>query len=160
MLGVGFGGCFHLWKRNDNNNTIKNELDSVESEERWFPCPFITGHFSTVNDLVWSSSCDGSVLYSVSSDQTCRIFAELKTKAGNKSIFREISRPQIHGYDLNCIVQSSKVSDVIYTGGEEKVIRVFEAPNIVLRGLKQLCGVDLNAEKSQRFLYHQHYYYY
>jgi len=30
----------------------------------------------------------------------------------------------------------------VFTGGEEKIIRVFSAPEIVLRGLHRLCHID------------------
>ena len=53
------------------------------------------------------------------------------------------ARAQIHGYDLNALVCSpSRVGEgdhVIYSAGDEKVIRVFDAPQNVLDGLHRLC---------------------
>ena len=45
----------------------------------------------------------------------------------------EISRPQVHGYDINCIgcLKNQKEGNLpfkILSGGDEKVIRLFEAP--------------------------------
>eukprot|EP00595_Chromulina_sp_UTEXLB2642_P001667 CAMPEP_0196766466 /NCGR_PEP_ID=MMETSP1095-20130614/25117_1 /TAXON_ID=96789 ORGANISM="Chromulina nebulosa, Strain UTEXLB2642" /NCGR_SAMPLE_ID=MMETSP1095 /ASSEMBLY_ACC=CAM_ASM_000446 /LENGTH=88 /DNA_ID=CAMNT_0042128655 /DNA_START=370 /DNA_END=633 /DNA_ORIENTATION=- len=40
LLGLGYGGSFHLWQEN-------------ELENRWYPQPYITGHFASVNDIAW-----------------------------------------------------------------------------------------------------------
>lgn len=60
--------------------------------------------------------------------------------------WKEISRPQIHGYDLNSVVLSLAPSYQIFSGGDEKVIRVFDAPLIVLDGLEKLCGIKPYSE--------------
>ena len=139
--------------------------------------PFSSGHFASVNDLCWSvSGSDGATvgayLTTVSSDQTCRIFAPLlpasekaatdgscgtastaaATPAADTLLWKEISRPQIHGYDLNCVAMHQQQQyrqqqhqqtqyPLLYTAGEEKLIRVFDAPAAVLRGLQLLCGI-------------------
>jgi WD40 repeat protein len=160
---VGYGGSFHLWSKNKKSTTSSLQIEDVEhtshqdekekeEEERWFPVPFIGGHFGSVNDLAWWSekgndSNTGSYLITASSDQTCRLFAPLKTlntvadnitntpvisTSDNANMWKEVSRPQIHGYDLNCVALEP-CSHVIYTGGEEKIIRVFDAPQVVLQ---------------------------
>ena len=54
---------------------------------------------------------------------------------------REISRPQIHGYDLHSIAVSPSLDRyLIYSGADEKVLRVFDAPSCVIEGLTTLCG--------------------
>ena len=145
ILGVGYGGSFHYWKR--------EIIDAEQGEQRWFPRPFLTGHFSVVNDVAWEAS-HGHYITSVSADQTCRIFAPLKSSVASSSssssaLWKEISRPEIHGYDLNCLVLS-KSSYEILTGGEEKLIRGFDAPNLVLRGLQELCGIELPYDCSAK----------
>lgn len=130
VLGVGYGGSLHLWLRKDDN--------------QWFPQPFITGHFGQVNDISWSST--GSYLISVSSDQTCRLFAETKNI---KKGWKEVSRPQIHGYDLNSVVLSLAPSYQIFSGGDEKIIRVFDAPLIVIDGLEKLCDIKPYSQSSE-----------
>ena len=122
VLGVGYGGSLHLWMRSNDSS--------------WSPQPFITGHFGSVNDIAWSST--GSYLVSASSDQTCRLFAEAK---GEIKGWKEISRPQIHGYDLNSIALALAPSYAIFSGGDEKIIRVFDAPLTVIDGLEKLCGI-------------------
>jgi elongator complex protein 2 len=105
-----------------------------------------SGHFASVNDLCWSDDAQGDYLTTVSADQTCRIFAPLLRTTGASPIWKEVSRPQIHGYDLNCVVQAPQRGvHTLYTAGEEKLIRVFDAPNSVLRGLEKLCGISMSS---------------
>lgn len=49
--------------------------------------------------------------------------------------FYEVARPQVHGYDINCISCLRKPDDGgdrlpfrILSGADEKVMRLFEAP--------------------------------
>jgi elongator complex protein 2 len=46
---------------------------------------------------------------------------------------------QVHGYDLTAIVCSPSAPHLYFSGGDEKVLRVFEAPQVVLSGLSKLC---------------------
>jgi elongator complex protein 2 len=101
VLGVGYGGSFHLWSSVDSSDYLDSP-DNTATERRWMPVPFLTGHFGSVNDLTWSDREAGEYLVSVSSDQTCRLHAPL----ADGVTWREISRPQIHGYDLNCIAKA------------------------------------------------------
>jgi elongator complex protein 2 len=135
LIGVGYGGSFHLWEQQQGG----------EEAGRWTPVPLSSGHFASVNDLCWSDDARGDYLTTVSADQTCRIFAPLQRTAGGSPVWKEISRPQIHGYDLNCVVQAPQRGvHTLYTAGEEKLIRVFDAPNSVLRGLEKLCGIPMS----------------
>lgn len=156
FIGLGYGGSFHLWTDQASSSV------GVEGEERrWVPVPFSSGHFSSVNDLCWSDNSAGDYLTTVSADQTCRIFAPLKSSAVVSSttscssgsevveVWKEIARPQIHGYDLNCLVQAPQPGAyTLYTAGEEKMIRVFDAPRSVLAGLSALCGIHQQQEKE------------
>jgi len=110
VLGVGYGGSFHLWRSIDTSDSKILSPDIVV--RRWMPIPFLTGHFGSVNDLTWSDRETGEYLISVSSDQTCRLHAPLVDCGG---VWREISRPQIHGYDLNCVAKV-QYAYVIYRG--------------------------------------------
>jgi len=149
LMGVGYGGSFHLWTQ---------DAQSEGQEGRWAPVPFGSGHFGSVNDLCWSDDAAGPYLTTISGDQTCRIFAPLVPQLATSGytltsdvqivsssaapVWREISRPQIHGYDLNCLVQAPQRGvHTLYTAGEEKLIRVFDAPVTVLRGLEKLSGI-------------------
>ena len=46
---------------------------------------------------------------------------------------------QVHGYDLNAVVCSPSVKNLLFSGGDEKVIRIFQASQIVIDGLNNLC---------------------
>eukprot|EP01031_Cornospumella_fuschlensis_P031083 gene31083-37566_t len=168
LCGIGYGGSFHLWQH-----------DSLVN--RWYPVKFLSGHFDTVEDVVYDLH-DGQFVVTVSHDQTCRIFAptyptkdpspsssmypyvpsnsksqllSLPSPCILRTSYHEVSRPQIHGYDLNCVVLSYGLVDgekegqkhayTLLTGGEEKVIRVFDMPKIVYDGLQTLSHVALYA---------------
>lgn len=94
----------------------------------------ISGHTRAVTGLSWSR--DGGYLLSTSSDQTARLHAEWKADASNRNSWHEMSRPQIHGYDLNCISTLGPSSFV--SGADEKLMRVFTEPKAVARMLSRL----------------------
>ncbi|KAH0559788.1 hypothetical protein GP486_003691 [Trichoglossum hirsutum] len=71
-------------------------------------------------------------------DQTTRLYAEWRR--GQKCSWHEFSRPQIHGYDLNCV--DSLGSSQFISGADEKLLRVFEEPKTIARLLQRLCGIN------------------
>jgi elongator complex protein 2 len=94
ILGIGFGGSFHLWKRALLQNDSLNDL--------WKPRTFLTGHFDAVTDVIWSncpddtSSCtNNEFILTVSADQTCRLFAPIAKRTTQESSWSELSRPQV-----------------------------------------------------------------
>ena len=74
---------------------------------------------------------------SCSQDQTTRLVCQ--TKEG----YQEISRPQVHGYDINsiCLLRNNDpdLPFKLLSGGDEKVIRLFEAPYNFVKRFNQLC---------------------
>jgi hypothetical protein len=59
-----------------------------------------------------------------------------------------VSRPLIHGFDLNCVAITPNSSEsvkpsLLYLAGDEKVIRVLNCPNGVLNGVKKLTEIDI-----------------
>ena len=110
ILAHGYNGAFHLWER---NNSV---------EHQWDPLPTVSGHFGPVNDCDWHSS--GEYFLSISQDQTARIFSTWNRPDSSgtcSEIFTEVSRPQIHGYDLECGCFINGKSHSFVTGAEEKV---------------------------------------
>jgi len=79
-------------------------------------------------DLTWCSP---------SLDQTTRIHGPLPT-----NIWREIARPQVHGYDLVGVQFLDALKFVSIA--DEKVARVFEAPKAFVQLTKnlQVAGID------------------
>jgi hypothetical protein len=43
-------------------------------------------------------------------------------------------------------------SHIVFTGGEEKIIREFAAPEIVLTGLRRLCNIDSAVGQVDEFI--------
>ena len=104
------------------------------SSDTWLQQVGVSGHTEEVQGIAWSP--DGSYLLSTGSDQTTRLFAEWKQD--RERSWHEFARPQIHGYDLNCI--SSLTSNQFVSGADEKLLRVFSKPKAIDDLLAKLCG--------------------
>ncbi|CEO58463.1 hypothetical protein PMG11_03187 [Penicillium brasilianum] len=94
----------------------------------------ISGHVRSANGAQWEPS--GGYLLSTSADQTTRLHAQWLRD--NKSSWHEFSRPQIHGYDLNCIDTLGPAQFV--SGADEKLLRVFNEPKQIAELLEKLTG--------------------
>jgi elongator complex protein 2 len=103
-------------------------------EDRWVQDVGISGHTQSITGITWSK--DGNYLLSTSSDQTTRLHAQWRR--GTKISWHEMARPQIHGYDLNCI--DSLGTSQFVSGADETLLRVFNEPKAVANLLQQLCG--------------------
>jgi elongator complex protein 2 len=122
VVSLGRTGSWRMW-----NYSAEKDL--------WAQHVAITGHTKEVKGICWSR--DGSYLLSTSSDQTTRLFAQWRR--GEKSSWHEFSRPQIHGYDLNCI--DSITNSEFISGADEKLLRVFDEPRGVATMLDRLCRI-------------------
>jgi len=100
----------------------------------------VSGHFGPVQDIDWDP-VDGQFLVSVSSDQTTRLHAPWKQE-GLQSVWCEIARPQVHGYDMQCLSMLSRYR--LASGADEKVLRVFSAPRQFMETFQELCRVEEN----------------
>jgi elongator complex protein 2 len=120
---LGRTGSWRLWNYN-------------EQEDRWIPGIGVGGHVQSVTGIAWSKS--GDYLLSTSADQTTRLHAEWKRS--DKKTWHELSRPQIHGYDLNCV--DSLGESQFVSGADEKLLRVFNEPKAVANLLSKLCGIS------------------
>ncbi|TVY45199.1 Elongator complex protein [Lachnellula occidentalis] len=107
----------------------------VSEKDRWIQGVGISGHTQSITGIAWSK--DGDYLLSTSSDQTTRLHS--KWKRGNQESWHEMARPQIHGYDLNCI--DSLGTSQFVSGADEKLLRVFSEPKAVAKLLSNLCGI-------------------
>lgn len=121
VVSLGRTGSWRYWKHQS-------------TADMWDQDVSITGHVRPAQDVAWST--DGSYLVSTSEDQTTRIWAEWQREG--RRTWHEISRAQIHGYDLNC-VDSIEPTRFI-SGADEKLLRVFDQPNAVASLLQGLTG--------------------
>ncbi|KAF2670005.1 WD40 repeat-like protein [Microthyrium microscopicum] len=120
VASLGRTGGWRLWQQ--------------ESEHIWVPQIGCGGHVRSVTDIAWSKS--GGYLLSTSSDQTSRLHSKWKQTPS----WHEFARPQIHGYDLNCI---GVISDTQFvSGADEKPLRVFQEPAVVASLLSKLCDIS------------------
>jgi len=102
IVGHGYGGSLHFWTTTTRATTTASDSTSsaavtnsaYNDEHVWNANPGITGHFRGVMDLDWEVT-SGQYLLSVGLDQTCRLWHPLP----NTTIWMELGRPQVHGYD-------------------------------------------------------------
>lgn len=104
----------------------------------WVQTFGISGHVRSANGVQWEPA--GGYLLSTSADQTTRLHAQwLRASKGS---WHEFSRPQIHGYDLNCI--DTLGSSQFVSGADEKLLRVFNEPKQIAELLERLTGFHQN----------------
>ncbi|KAL8952886.1 MAG: hypothetical protein Q9222_001212 [Ikaeria aurantiellina] len=128
-ISLGRTGSWRLWS-----------YDRIK--QRWVQVAGISGHTGSVRDLAWAR--DGSYLLSTGADQTTRLHAECLS--GLQSSWHELARPQIHGYDLNCIDTVGRHQFV--SGAHEKLLRAFNEPKRTAELLRRLCGVKNTLEQE------------
>ena len=81
-------------------------------------------------------------------DQTTRIHAALPANKDDKesiSSWHEVSRPQVHGYDLLGVVSLDPLRFV--SVADEKVARVFGAPRNFVKTIRGLGVADLEVDE-------------
>ncbi|OMH80129.1 Elongator complex protein 2 [Zancudomyces culisetae] len=139
IVASGYQGSLHIWRK-INAEPLATGISLPGWEQDVAP----TGHFGVVSDIQWEPK--GRYLLSHSLDKTARIFGEWKSS--NKDYgWHEIARPQIHGYELNC---ATFVSPLCYaSGADEKVVRVFDAPNHFVETFDTLCFNSSEGANSQ-----------
>ncbi|KAL2815878.1 6-phosphofructo-2-kinase-domain-containing protein [Aspergillus granulosus] len=121
VVSLGRTGSWRAWR---------HEAES----DIWVQSMGITGHVRSANGIQWEPS--GGYLLSTSADQTTRLHAQW-LRDGQKS-WHEFARPQIHGYDLNCVDTLGPGRFV--SGAEEKLLRVFNEPKPIAQLLERLAG--------------------
>lgn len=135
VIGHGFQGSLHLWHQNAKDDRL------------WESGAISGGHFKEVKDIAWEPN--GEFLFSTSVDQTTRIHA----RNGNSSKYYEIARPQVHGYDMQCLAVLSRYR--FASAAEEKIVRTFQAPGNFVENLRNLVGLANDAEGDAIIQSHQ-----
>uniref|UniRef100_A0A6G1SGC1 Elongator complex protein 2 n=1 Tax=Aceria tosichella TaxID=561515 RepID=A0A6G1SGC1_9ACAR len=121
-------GAIHSWSM---------VTEDRKSESPWTPSETICGHFDSVTDLAWEKT--GAYLLSSSLDKTCRLHAI----AAKDNRWHELARPQVHGYEINCLASLSFLK--FASGAEEKTIRTFEVTKFFIKNYEALAKTDLPA---------------
>ncbi|KAJ0414553.1 6-phosphofructo-2-kinase-domain-containing protein [Aspergillus carlsbadensis] len=131
VVSLGRTGSWRAWR---------HEAES----DIWVQTMGITGHVRSANGIQWEPS--GGYLLSTSADQTTRLHAQWLREDGQqkKKSWHEFSRPQIHGYDLNCVDTLGPGRFV--SGAEEKLLRVFNEPKPIAQLLERLSGFTQSTE--------------
>lgn len=114
--------------------------------DRWVQKVAVGGHVRGVTGVSWGGP--GSAwLISTGLDQTTRLWAKWSEAKGGGGGWHEFSRPQVHGYDINCVTWLPKLEEwkggyQFVSGADEKLLRVFEEPKGVAGLLRRLadCG--------------------
>ncbi|EAA03956.4 AGAP006889-PA [Anopheles gambiae str. PEST] len=130
IIGHGFQGSFHLWR------------EDAEQPGLWKPGTILGGHFGGVRDLAWDPA-GGMYVVTLSADQTTRIHAPWSRPEGEET-WHELGRPQVHGYDMQCLTLLSRYR--LASAAEEKIIRIFQAPSNFVQNFRALCGVVTDPE--------------
>ncbi|XP_015227893.1 PREDICTED: elongator complex protein 2 [Cyprinodon variegatus] len=126
ILAHAFHGALHLWCKDQ------------DKQGGWRPAVVISGHFNAVQDLRWDP--EGEFILSVGSDQTTRLFTPWRRQDSKQVTWHEISRPQIHGYDMQCLAMVGRFQFV--SGADEKVLRVFQAPRNFVENFSNISGIS------------------
>lgn len=129
VVSLGRTGSWRLWNHD-------------RGLERWSQVLGVSGHVGSITGIAWAK--DGAFLLSTGSDQTTRLHAAWKHKG--RSTWHEFARPQIHGYDLNCIDTLGTTRFI--SGADEKSLRVFDEPKAIAELLQRLCGISTPSDHA------------
>lgn len=102
--------------------------------------PLETGHFLEVKSCDWSRC--GHYVITAGLDRTTRIWG---SSVGGK--WREIARPQIHGYEL--VMVRSLPDGRFLSAGDEKILRAFVAPKSFWRRAALFLGTEVTGPSEE-----------
>ncbi|KAJ3555141.1 hypothetical protein NM688_g2736 [Phlebia brevispora] len=140
VLGWGWSGGWRRWKCSVAEKATE---DLATNAEEWTESGAISGHHDAVKGLAWSPQ--GEYLISTSLDQTARIHGETyRDETLQHSVWHEIGRPQVHGYDLLRVAFLSTLRFISIA--DEKVARVFDAPREFVETVKNLKIADIDVD--------------
>jgi elongator complex protein 2 len=133
IIGHGFQGSLHMWHQNKNNDRL------------WEPGIVQSGHFREVTDIAWEPQ--GEYLLSTSMDQTSRLHSRWQRGDDQSLTYHEIARPQVHGYDMQCLAVLSRYR--FASGAEEKITRTFRAPANFVENFRNLTRAHADIEGDE-----------
>ena len=105
---------------------------------------FLQGAFNPrMNQHFLNLTCMDSV------DQTSRVHGAIRIKDPTTKVWHELSRPQVHGYDLVDVAFIDPFKFVSIS--DEKVVRVFEAPRGFVQVVKRLSVSETPSDEVRFF---------
>ncbi|KAI9159329.1 Elongator subunit elp2 [Blastocladiella emersonii ATCC 22665] len=119
----GYTGGVHVWEED-------------RETRRWEPRVAVGGHHAAVRGVTWDPS--SQIVVTTSADQTTRVFAPWPVGEGDGK-WHEWARPQIHGYDLQCLAFVDQFT--LVSGADEKIVRVFGVPSSLVETLAAVGAV-------------------
>jgi hypothetical protein len=161
ILAHGYAGSFHLWR---------NEGSGLG--EDWRPGLAVSGHFGPVSDCEWdrggrfllsvsqdqtarARACwewgggnagleNGGAEARGDSGEGASVTGRVSGRVSGRSSWHEIARPQVHGHDIHCATWTGRSEDVstYVSGSEEKVARVFQAPEAFVQTLRNTAPLE------------------
>ncbi|KAF8505493.1 WD40 repeat-like protein [Russula emetica] len=140
VLAWGWSGGSRRWR-------CAQTSEGIAGNEIWTEVGALTGHTGPVKGIAWSPG--GEYFISTGIDQTTRIHVALLANKDDKepmSSWHEVSRPQVHGYDLLGVVSLDPLRFVSIA--DEKVARVFGAPRSFVNTIQGLGVVDLEVDEE------------
>ncbi|KAJ2722768.1 Elongator subunit elp2 [Coemansia sp. Benny D115] len=126
LVASGYAGGLYAWREDADQQT-------------WVPVPAPSGHTGAARDVCWDNA--GRMLLTASADQTARVFALAPHG------WREVARPQVHGYDMRCAAFVDAATYV--SGADEKVARVFRATQAFADAWQERTGQALELGDAQ-----------
>ncbi|GAA6050328.1 hypothetical protein JCM3770_002965 [Rhodotorula araucariae] len=144
VLASGWGGSWHVWR------CERQREEDGDGEGEWRPQVAISGHLGSVRQVAWEG--EGEYLLSASADMSARLHAPWRRQVGGKTVetWHELGRPQIHGYPIASVAFTSTDKRLQFvSGADEKIVRVFDAPKLWVRTLRELSGVNVGDEESR-----------
>lgn len=138
IIANGKTGSIRMYRRTENEaeTRISEREELPDSNSVWEACLGVTGPTRDVTLVAWESG----YLLATSLDQTTRLFAPWIR--GGTTTWHEFARPQIHGYDMECVAPITASRFV--SGGDEKVLRVFDMTEAVGSELRNNCGIQVS----------------
>lgn len=121
-LGHGYGGAVHLWRRQLRGGHLG----------QWKAQAGLGGHFAPSTCVRWEPR--GQYLISGGLDKTTRLHGCFKEPHGQS--WHELARPQTHGFEIVSLAWLSRLA--FASAGDEKIIRVFEAPKGFVQTMQSL----------------------